>query len=238
MKSVARIPHPEIFSMQLKKVSFQYDTGKKILDSSSFLFPSSKMIRVLGHEGEGTTTVLRLLGGLEAPTQGVYAVNDLDVNTLDSHARLEWQLSVGFGFETRGLLSNYSLRDNLMLPLNYHQAVPIPDRAARVQAYLDHFGIADYAGHLPALTPASVRKACALARALILSPRLLILDSPADGLHRSGVEKLAELVRWHQSEMGLQYVVIVTEDPFLIEFFDWESIELKGHALQPKRGRS
>lgn len=232
MKSLAPLVQRNIESLDFEKLSFSHEDGVPLLDKVDFSFPTRAVVLVRGKEGAGVSTLFRILGGLKVPTAGAYRINALDAAELSGEERIRCQLSMGFGFAHGGLLSNYSLLDNLLLPLNFHALGSKEDRMKRAKAYLEFFEIDSYANHLPAFTTAAARKACVLARSLVLCPRLLLLDEPAQGLHTAGVNRLADLIEWHRKEMGLEHIYLATENETFLNRFSYKMIELQNKGLR------
>ncbi len=231
MNGVYPLPHAEISKLRFQDLGFGHLGGHNLLVNVNFLFPKHPMVRVKGAEGVGISTLLRILGGIESPTSGDYLVNDRDLDSFSRTERAAIQLAFGYGFDHGGLLSNVTLLDNLLLPMNYHQLVPAREREGRALAYLRHFEMDRYASLLPAFASAAARKACVLARAFLLSPRILILDEPTQSIHQAGADRLAELIRYHQKNLGLQQVFFATEDASFLKGFECETVEIAHKGL-------
>jgi ABC-type transporter Mla maintaining outer membrane lipid asymmetry ATPase subunit MlaF len=231
LSALTALHHASLTSLAFRQVSFAYPDGPTILSQVDFEFPLNGYARIAAPDGTGQSTVLKILGGLRAPIDGRMEINGGDFFATPKKQREPIQLSIGFGFDHGGLLSNYTLLNNLMLPINYHQCGPREDRLARGLAYLEHFGIVDDVHKQPAFVSASIRKACVLARALALEPRLLILDEPTDSLSEIQNEKLSELIEWHRRERGLQQVIVSARESSFIHRFNFETIELVDSRL-------
>lgn len=232
MNGILPLPHGEVTQLQFKDLGFGHEGAGRLLINVNFTFPRVPMVHVRGAEGgAGITTLLRLLAGMEVPSQGEYLINGRDVDSLSRTERAALQLSFGYSFHHGGLLSNYTLLDNLMLPMNYHQVVARADRESRALSYLRHFGMERYANMLPAFATATARKVCVLARAFLLGPRVLFLDEPTEAIHQSGSEHLVELIRYHQKHLGLQQVYFATEDERFLKAFDFDTVEIAQKGL-------
>ncbi len=234
MNGVLPLYHAEVAKLRFKDLGFAHEGASSLLVNVNFLFPKAPMVHVKGPEGSGISTLLRLLGGMESPSSGEYLVNDRDVESLSRAERAALQLSFGYSFHHGGLLSNYTLLDNLMLPMNYHEVVPRADRESRALAFLRHFDMDRYANMLPAFATASARKVCVLVRAFLLTPRVLILDEPTEAIHQTGAERLIELIRHHQKHLGLEQVFFATEDAAFLRAFDSKSVEIAHKGLIQK----
>jgi ABC-type transporter Mla maintaining outer membrane lipid asymmetry ATPase subunit MlaF len=155
---------------------------------------------------------MRLLAGLEEPSEGAYLINGEDFSALNFAQFSSWQRRIGFGFEFGGLLSNKTVEQNLMLPFFYHRNLSPHDAENRVAEYLEHFGLMRVKDRRPAACSGGNRKAAVLARALITWPEFLLLDHPTAGLDEKGISTLQSLIALHQNERGLKHVYIASED--------------------------
>lgn len=231
LSALSPIGHPALESLAFRGVGFAYRNGPAILRDSDFRFPLGGFARIQAPDGTGQSTVLKILCGLKTPDTGCFEFNGVDFFALSKKQREPLQLSIGYGFDHGGLLSNYTLLNNLMLPINYHQCGPQKERLVRGLAYLEYFGIVDEVHKQPAFVSASVRKASALARALALDPRLLILDEPTESLGETQIERLCALIEWHRRERGLQLVIVSARESSFVRRFNFETIDLAGQRL-------
>ena len=139
---------------------------------------------LLGPTGCGKSTILRVLGGLESPTEG--------------EVRIEPDVGVGFCFQEPRLLPWRTVRQNIALPLELDRR-PAPEIRERVDRELRTVGLVDAADRLPAALSGGMKMRTAVARTLVTDPSLLLLDEPfgaLDEVTRYRLdEELAELVR-------------------------------------------
>ena len=139
---------------------------------------------LLGPTGCGKSTILRVLGGLDAPTDG--------------EVRVEPGIGIGFCFQEPRLLPWRSVRRNIALPLEL-DGRPAEEIRERVDRQLETVGLTDAAERLPAALSGGMKMRAAVARTLVTDPSLLLLDEPfgaLDEVTRYRLdEELAELVR-------------------------------------------
>ncbi|KQP01501.1 ABC transporter ATP-binding protein [Leifsonia sp. Leaf264] len=172
---------------------------------------------VAGRSGSGKTSVLRVAAGLVAPSEGRVLWDGLDLAGLadDAVTRLRRE-RVGFLDQSGALIDGMSVLENVMVP-----AVParrVRELGERAIGLLDRVGIADRASARPAELSGGERQRAALARALLLSPQLLIVDEPTAGLDRATADDIIELlVAQRDADVA---VLVASHDPHLIDAAD------------------
>lgn len=182
-------------AVALESVTVENDLGRVVVRDVSLTVEAGESVALIGHNGGGKTTILRLAAGLGAPTSGVVRTLGVDLSTASYAERRQHHLAVGFVFELGGLLANRTVYDNVSLPLAYHRADASPRRVdARVRSIAAELGIADDLDTPSFRVNASVRKRALFARALVLEPRLLLCDEPQIGLTAREASKVARAV--------------------------------------------
>jgi putative ABC transport system ATP-binding protein len=170
-----------------------------------------EFVALIGPSGSGKSTLMAILGCLDSPTAGTYALDGEPVHTLSGGAlaRIRNQ-KVGFVFQTYNLLPRASVRRNVELPMLY-AGVGASERKARAMELLHKVGIPEKAGFLPAALSGGQRQRVAIARALANRPALLLADEPTGALDsKTGAEVLQLFGELHAQG---NTVVLVTHDP-------------------------
>lgn len=222
----------QIQSLSLSNLTLTRRAGDFILRETSYEFPSEGVVQLQGLTGSGISTILEMLAGLIEPTSGAILVNGKSMASFSKQEFRDYQLSLGFGFDQGGLLSNLSLRDNLLVPLYYHSLVSRSDAEKRVNEYLQRFQISEKdAAQRPSFVSSGIRKSCALARTFLMNPSMLILDEPTQGLHRDAIARLVATINAHQTHKGLKLLITATEDPFFLDQFDHHVVEVKDNNV-------
>ncbi len=176
------------------------------VDDASLELRAGEFSYVLGPSGAGKTTLARLLAGLETPDDGEIYFGDRMVQALAPAER-----NVGMVFEDLGLWPGLTVFDNVAFPLKVRK-LPRPERRRRANEALTTLRIDSVAGRRPGQLTAPQRLRAALARALVTTPEVLVLDAPLRGLEpRQRDEAAADLRRLH-AELGVT-VVALTDDP-------------------------
>ncbi len=136
---------------------------------------------VAGLQGSGKSDFLMMTGGLMPPLAGSYKLFGEDMPIFEE-ARLKKRLRMGLAFETGQLFNQLTVAENIALPLRYHENVSLADARERVQPILDAMELGPWADSTPGALGRNWQKRVGLARALVLKPELLLVDSPLTGL--------------------------------------------------------
>ncbi len=138
-----------------------------------------------------------------APTTGRVEVFGFEPAKLEPRGLDQLRLRVGYVPQRGGLLSNLNLRDNIALPLRYHRGADEATAAAEVERVHALLGIEPIPAMMPADAPLLMRQVAAIARALVLGPKLLLVDEPGSGHDEATAEELWRLLWRVQSETGV-----------------------------------
>ncbi len=196
-------------------VSMTYRTREgdlEVLRDFSLDVPTGERIAIMGPSGVGKTTLLALIGGLEAVQAGTITVGDLELSTLRGDALASYRhRTVGFVFQHFGLLGNLTALENVELAMSF-SAGSSRARRDRASSLLDAVGIASRAGHRPAELSGGEAQRVALARALANEPSLLLADEPTGNLDGTTAEQVLDLLDSVARDHGCT-VITVTHDP-------------------------
>jgi putative ABC transport system ATP-binding protein len=184
--------------IELSGVGKAYDSGEltvQALRSVSLVIREGEFVAIMGPSGSGKTTLLAILGCLDRPTQGSYALVGEEMSALDetrrAHVRGE---RIGFVFQAYNLLPRTSAYRNVELPLIY-AGVPARERRSRVLEGLSEVGLSDRADHLPTQLSGGQQQRVAVARALVMRPSVLLLDEPTGNLDSASEEEVLTLLQ-------------------------------------------
>ena len=172
------------------------------LEKVDLAIPEGEFLALLGPSGCGKTTLLKILAGLESPSGGRVAIDDVAVT--------EPSERVSFVFQSAVLLPWRTILSNVLLPAEVRGRI---DRAAeeKARALLAMTGLADFADHFPRQLSGGMRQRAAICRALLKDPDILFMDEPfgaLDAMTRDSMnEELFEL--WRRSG---KTIVFVTHD--------------------------
>ena len=218
--------------LSVRDLSKKYPSGGgtlTILDGVSLELARGDAVCVLGPSGSGKSTLLFILGALEPPTSGQVTLAGQDPFSLSEAERAAFRnRNVGFVFQDHCLLPQCSVLENVLLPA---VVAPAGNHAARARALLDQVGLADRLDHRPGELSGGERQRTALARALVLSPTLLLCDEPTGNLDRKAADRVASmLLDLHAAQQTI--LVLVTHSLDLARRFPIR-LELVEGALRP-----
>ncbi len=185
---------------------------------------------VKGRSGSGKTTLLNLLGGLDHPTAGTVMIEGTDIGSLSPSelARLR-RTTIGFVFQTFGLLPILTAAENVEVPMRLAQAAH-DSRRGRSATLLEHVGLAGRAKHRPHELSGGEQQRVAIARALANEPKLLLADEPTGQLDSRTGKTIIELILNVVREDGVA-AIVATHDPAPMALAD-RVIELSdGHVV-------
>ena len=191
------------------------ETATKVLKGVTFQVRQGEYVAIMGASGTGKSTLMNVLGCLDKPSAGRYALDEKSVADLDDDAlsRLRNE-KIGFVFQQFHLLERASALRNVMLPLIYAGEYP-EDAEDRAKAALTAVGLADRMRYRPGELSGGQQQRVAIARALVTNPHLLLADEPTGNLDkRSGLEILAIFKRLHGDG---RTIVLVTHDEAVAE---------------------
>ena len=148
-------------------------------------------IAVMGPSGSGKSTLLNIIGCLDRPTSGTYHFEGIDISTKTDNELADIRnKKIGFVFQTFNLLPRFSAFKNTELPFLY-AGVSVAERKKRVSEMLEKVGMSLRAGHKPSELSGGEQQRIAIARALVMSPSVILADEPTGNLDsQAGAEIL------------------------------------------------
>lgn len=192
-------------SIEAKGVSLSYGQ-KRVLSDIDLRIESGEFFCLLGPSGAGKTSFLRVVAGLETPDGG-----DLLIDGESVASKPPQQRGVGMVFQGLGLWPHMTVLDNVRYGL-LRQRMPEARIRSKVGLMLDVVGLADCAGKYPGELSGGQQQKVALARALVVEPRILLLDQPMSAVDEAFRAHLWGDVQIVQRELGIT-TIMVTHDP-------------------------
>jgi lipoprotein-releasing system ATP-binding protein len=193
-----------------------------------------EMLAIVGASGVGKSTLLHVLGGLDAFEAGTLRIGDADIDRMNDEARVGFRnQQVGFVFQFHHLLPEFTALENVEMPLRIGGR-PERGREAEARALLARVGLTDRADHKPGALSGGEQQRVAVARALVCRPSLLLADEPTGNLDEATAADLHRLVRDMHREHQLTSV-IVTHNPVLAGLCDRVLRLENGHLVPDGR---
>ncbi|MBS1868239.1 MAG: TOBE-like domain-containing protein [Actinobacteria bacterium] len=175
------------------------------LDDVSLSVPDGSLTALLGPSGSGKSTLLRIIGGLESPDVGSVTIHGEDQTSVAPQRR-----GIGFVFQHYAAFKHMTVRDNVAFGLAVRKR-PKAEIASRVDELLEIVGLAGYQTRYPSQLSGGQRQRMALARALAVEPRVLLLDEPFGALDAKVRADLREWLRKLHDEVHVT-TLLVTHD--------------------------
>ena len=168
-------------------------------------------VAIMGSSGSGKSTLLNILGCLDRPTSGSYALDGREVARLSELELTEVRRhEIGFVFQTFHLVPRLNAEQNVELPMLF-AAVSRAERRRRGRQALEAVGLTHRADHRPDQLSGGESQRVAIARATVMGPRILLADEPTGNLDTASGDQVLELLE-KMHEVGLT-LVVVTHDP-------------------------
>jgi NitT/TauT family transport system ATP-binding protein len=183
-----------------------------VIDSVSFVVEAGEFVCLLGPNGCGKTTLLRIVGGLETPTRGSVLLGGEPVAGSGRHTK-----KVGVVFQEDRLLPWMTLRENVALVLE-PLGVDATTRRATADRYLRLAGLGGFEAYYPARVSGGMRQRAAIARALAIEPDLLLMDEPFGALDAQNRRIMQAEVRriWRETGRTILFVTHAIDEAVAI----------------------
>ena len=203
---------PIITAADLTKVYGQGATEVRALDGVEFVVQPGEFVAIMGPSGSGKSTLLHVIGALEPATGGSVTLEGKRYDGLDDDelTRLRRE-RMGFVFQFFNLLASLSALENVLLPALIARRATDETRA-RAEGLLRRVGLGGRADHTPSELSGGEQQRVSIARALLLSPQVVLADEPTGNLDSRAGAQILRLLRELNRDEGVT-VVMVTHDP-------------------------
>jgi putative ABC transport system ATP-binding protein len=172
--------------VDLQAVVKTYQTaagGFTALKGIDLQVPSGEFVSIIGKSGSGKSTLINMITGIDRPTSGQVRVDRAPVHELTEEQIAIWRgRTIGVIFQFFQLLPTLTAVENVMLPMDFSQTLPVAERPERAMALLEQVEMADQAHRLPVALSGGQQQRVAIARAMANDPPLLAADEPTGNL--------------------------------------------------------
>jgi phospholipid/cholesterol/gamma-HCH transport system ATP-binding protein len=191
-----------------------------IMEKLDFTVRRGEIFVVLGGSGSGKSTLLKHMIGLYRPLAGRILIDGADMTRAEGAERENILRQIGVTYQMGALFGSMSLLENVRLPLEVHTRLPLPAMNRIARARLQLVGLAEYSDFMPAEISGGMQKRAAIARAVVLDPKVLFLDEPSAGLDPITSAELDQLIQRLSSSLGMTMVVVTHELPSIFAIAD------------------
>jgi lipoprotein-releasing system ATP-binding protein len=220
----------------LSKVYQDAERRLLILDNLSFEFPNKGSLAIVGASGVGKSTLLHLLGGLDAPSGGRVLYDGVDIAALSSDAAAEFRgKNIGFVFQFHHLLPEFSALENVALPLII-AGVSADDASDRAAGILASVGMSHRLSQRPGTLSGGEQQRVAIARAIVTEPKVVLADEPTGNLDPSTAAQV-QAVLLEITERLQSLLIVVTHNPELARAMD-HIVEMESGGRLASRGKA
>ncbi len=204
--------------IRIRDLSRRYQMGDTTIEALRSvdldIFPN-EYVAIMGPSGSGKTTLMNMIGCLDSPSGGSYALNGTETAGMsDTQLARIRNREIGFVFQTFNLLARATALHNVELPLIY-TGLKRTERLARAEKALQQVGLTERAYHKPGEMSGGQRQRVAVARALVTEPSILLADEPTGNLDsKTGHEIMALFDQLHAAG---QTIILVTHEADIAE---------------------
>jgi putative ABC transport system ATP-binding protein len=202
----------------IKDLTKEYSRGGRVfkaVDSACLTLTPGDFISIIGKSGSGKSTLLNMIAGLTIPTSGSVSFDENELFSLsDTEISNYRNMKIGYVPQGQSLLSKLTVLENVILP--YHMAEKSGDGTETAMQLLEKVGILHLSESYPKHLSGGEMKRAAIARALINSPEILLVDEPTGDLDAQTTDDVLTLIRFTR-ERGTA-VLMVTHDTEAVSY--------------------
>ena len=217
----------------LDKSFFDAGLEVRVLRALALEVRTGEEIAIVGQSGTGKSTLLHVLGSLETPTAGKVYFEGQDLFALGERALAEFRnLKLGFVFQFHYLLADFTALENVMMPALIARKTE-QEAAQRAGEVLELVGLADKLRRRPAELSGGEQQRVAVARAVVLHPRLVLADEPTGNLDPQTAEEVHQLFHLLNRQLGIT-LVIATHNESLTRSMGRALRMREGHLIEER----
>ncbi len=207
--------------LNLEALSFKYSTGPEILSINSLSLEKGQSLFIYGPSGFGKSTLLNLIAGVLAPTQGKIIIDGVEISKLSASKRDSWRgAHMGYVFQNFNLIPYLSIHENITLPARFSKIRKEKSKATKEALELmERMGLSHFKDRAVSDLSIGQQQRVALCRALVGKPKILLADEPTSSLDEKNTSELMNLLKEERAKSELT-TIFVSHDLRLKPFFD------------------
>ena len=191
----------------------------EVLKGVDLTVEKGEIVSIIGKSGAGKTTLLQIMGTLDTPDSGSVVIDGIDVFALKEQQLADFRnRHIGFIFQFHQLLPEFTTLENVMMPALIAR-MDEKEAEQRAVQLLTELGMAERLTHKPNQLSGGEKQRVAAARAMMMSPNVILADEPSGSLDESNKKELHKLLLQMREQYG-QTIIIVTHDKDLAEISD------------------
>ena len=223
--------------IQLKNLSREFQVGNQVvhaLNAVDLVISEGEYVSIMGVSGCGKTTLLNILGLLDTPSSGDYVLSGIDTSEMndDEMAHIR-STKIGFVFQSFHLIPRLTAAENIEIPMIL-AGISRDERAAKVAKALSRVNLSDRSDHRPEQLSGGQRQRVAIARSIVMEPKVLLADEPTGNLDSTSGSEIIDLIE--ELNQGGLTLIVVTHDKEIsrrsdriVELLDGKIIADKEH---------
>jgi phospholipid/cholesterol/gamma-HCH transport system ATP-binding protein len=192
--------------IKIKDLRKSFDDNH-VLNGFSMELHLGENLVIMGKSGSGKSVMIKCLVGLIQPDQGDIEIMNKNISELDQNELNDLRTEIGFLFQGSALYDSMTVRDNLKFPLRKRKVGSVEEEKLVLKA-LQSVGLTEAIDLMPNELSGGMKRRVALARAIILNPKIIIYDEPTTGLDPITAKEIIELMRNIQKKYGASSLII------------------------------
>lgn len=206
-------------------------TEPRLLDSVSADIPEGLVTVVLGPSGSGKTVLLKVVGGIIEPVSGHIFMDGTDLQSMTENEIKTVRRRISFVFQDGALLSNLTVKENLLLPVNFHfPEMTFTDKNNLINGFLRKYNIEHILNKRPSEISTANRKIAAFIRAELTDPDVLLVDEPVANLDASSRKRILQDLL-DSKKKGKTIVLVTQSEEVLKMLVDYMILFNSGNVL-------
>jgi lipoprotein-releasing system ATP-binding protein len=197
----------------LEGIRKSYNVGTpvetEVLHGLDVTLHPGEFVALMGPSGSGKSTLLNIIGLLDRPTSGRLMIKGEDTTQLSEASLTSLRgHTIGFVFQYHYLISAFTARENVMMPMLLDRGRPSPEMERRADELLDWVGLRKWRNNRALNMSGGQQQRVAIARALAMSPALVLADEPTGNLDTASADAVFELLRRFNTEQGTTFLIV------------------------------